>query len=249
MAQLECKNLSLGYETGMVINRLNFRVDAGEYLCIEGENGAGKSTLLKAILGLKKPVAGDIIFDGVGKGEIGYLPQQTQVQKDFPASVMEVVLSGFAGSGSGRIFHTKAEKTEALEKLKRLGIEELSGRCYRELSGGQQQRVLLARAICGAKKILILDEPVAGLDPSATENMYSIIRELNENDGITIIMVSHDVQVASGYATHILRLTSDGYEIFRNRQSKAQKKRRAESLERVEKAGTGENAETEGREL
>ena len=232
MAQLECKNLSLGYETGIVIQSLSFRIDAGEYLCIEGENGAGKSTLIKAILGLKKPSSGEIVFSGVGKGEMGYLPQQTQVQKDFPASVMEVVLSGFAGSGSG-FFHTKAEKAEALEKLRRLGIEDLAGRCYRELSGGQQQRVLLARAICGAKKILVLDEPVAGLDPMATENMYGIIRDLNEKDGITIIMVSHDVKVASGYATHILKLTSDGYEIFRNRQSKEQKRRRQDASERA----------------
>lgn len=229
MALLECKNLSLGYENGAIISRMNFRINAGEYLCIEGENGAGKSTLIKAILGLKRPLEGEIIMDGVKQSELGYLPQQTHVQRDFPASVYEVVLSGFAGGLGSRCFYTKSEHEMADRALERLNMSEYKRRCYRELSGGQQQRVLLARAICGAKKILVLDEPVAGLDPIATKNMYEIISELNHKEGITIIMVSHDVEVATGYATQVLKLTSDGYSIFRPRQTKQQKaERRAE---------------------
>ncbi len=227
MAQLECKNLSLGYESGAIIQRLNFRVDKGEYFCIEGENGAGKSTLLKAILGLKKALSGEIVFNDVSRGEIGYLPQQTLIQRDFPAAVREVVLSGFTGGMGHRFFYTRKEKEEAFNNMKRLGIEQFADKCYRELSGGQQQRVLLARAICGAKKILVLDEPVAALDPAATANMYEIIDDLNREDGTTIIMVSHDVQVATGYATHVLKLTSDGYEIYRGRKNKERKLREA----------------------
>jgi len=226
MALLECKNLSLGYENGAIINRMSFRINAGEYLCIEGENGAGKSTLIKAILGLKKPLEGEIIMDDVLQSEVGYLPQQTHIQKDFPASVYEVVISGFAGGLGSRFFYSREEKELAKKALERLGMSEFAHRCYRDLSGGQQQRVLLARAICGAKKILVLDEPVAGLDPIATKNMYDIINELNRKEGLTIIMVSHDVEVATGYATQVLKLTSDGYSIFRPRQTKQQKAER-----------------------
>ena len=226
MALIECKNLSLGYENGAIISRMNFRVNAGEYLCIEGENGAGKSTLIKAILGLKRPLEGEIIMDGVLQSELGYLPQQTHVQRDFPASVYEVVISGFAGGLGGRCFYSKAEHAMAKRAIERLEMTEYTKRCYRELSGGQQQRVLLARAICGAKKILVLDEPVAGLDPVATKNMYDIINELNRKEGLTIIMVSHDVEVATGYATQVLKMTSDGYSIFRPRQTKQQKAER-----------------------
>lgn len=226
MALLECKNLSLGYENGAIIKSMSFRINAGEYLCIEGENGAGKSTLIKAILGLKKPLGGEIILDGVKSSELGYLPQQTHVQRDFPASVYEVVISGFAGGLGSRFFYSKKEKELALAAIERLGMSEFVHRCYRDLSGGQQQRVLLARAICGAKKILVLDEPVAGLDPIATKNMYDIINELNRKEGLTIIMVSHDVEVATGYATQVLKLTSDGYSIFRPRQTKQQKSER-----------------------
>lgn len=206
MSQLICKDLTLGYEGKIVTERLNFQINAGDYLCIVGENGAGKSTLIKALLGLKTPMSGKItVSDGLKPTEIGYLPQQTVVQKDFPASVKEIVLSGCLNKCSFRPFYGKAEKTLCEKQLKRMNIENLAKRCYRELSGGQQQRVLLARALCAAEKMLLLDEPVAGLDPKVTREMYELIENLNK-EGITIIMVSHDIAAAVKYATHILHV-------------------------------------------
>lgn len=206
MAQLSCKNVSLGYEGKSILSGLSFEVNAGDYLCILGENGSGKSTLMKTILGLHSPMSGKIEFsDGLNPKEIGYLPQQTLIQKDFPASVREIVISGCQGKCGIRPFYNKEEKQAALSNMKRLGIENLSKRCYRELSGGQQQRVLLARALCAAGKMLLLDEPVAGLDPKVTADMYSLIKGLND-DGITIIMISHDIQAALKYSSHILHI-------------------------------------------
>ncbi|MGI5898517.1 MAG: metal ABC transporter ATP-binding protein [Christensenellales bacterium] len=207
MALIEIKNISLGYEGKKVVEDLSCTVSSGDYLCIVGENGSGKSTLMKTMLGLIPPIAGKIVFsDGLRQREIGYLPQQTQVQRDFPASVMEIVLSGFLGKSGMRPFYSREEKSLALENLERLGISGLSKRCYRELSGGQQQRVLLARALCATGKVLLLDEPAAGLDPKATIDMYQTIMDLNQNDGITIIMISHDVSAALEYASHILHI-------------------------------------------
>ena len=180
MALLKCENVTLGYETGIVIENLNFEVGEGNYLCIVGENGSGKSTLMKSLLGLLSPVSGKIEFgDGLKKNEIGYLPQQTQVQRDFPASVREIVLSGCQGRMGIRPFYNKEDKALAAENMERMQITEFADRCYRELSGGQQQRVLLARALCSTRKILLLDEPVAGLDPKVTANMYELVEELN----------------------------------------------------------------------
>ena len=160
---------------------------------------------MKTILGLRKPLAGTISYgDGLEKNKIGYLPQQTQLQKDFPASVTEVVISGFQGKTGLRPFYTKAEKAEALKNMERLGISDLAKRCYRELSGGQQQRVLLARALCATGKILLLDEPVTGLDPKVTEELYELIKKLNKEDNITIIMITHDVEAPRTYADHVL---------------------------------------------
>lgn len=208
MAQIICKDVSLGYESGIVAEQLNFEVNGGDYLCIVGENGAGKSTLMKVLLNLKSPSSGKIITgDGLKQTEIGYLPQQTVVQKDFPASVWEIVLSGCLNQCGLRPFYNIKEKQLALENMERLGIANLSKRCYRELSGGQQQRVLLARALCATKKILLLDEPVAGLDPKATLEMYELIHRLNKKDGITVIMVSHDMEATIKYATHILHIS------------------------------------------
>jgi len=210
MPQLTCRDLTLGYDGKTVVSGLSFTVDAGDYLCIVGENGSGKSTLMKTILKLRSPMSGRILTgDGLLRGEIGYLPQQTVVQKDFPASVMEVVLSGCLNRCGMRPAYNKAEKQMAEENLARLGISELSKRCYRELSGGQQQRVLLARALCATRKILLLDEPVAGLDPTAANDMYEIIARLN-GGGITIIMISHDISAAVRYASHILHLGGHG---------------------------------------
>lgn len=212
MPQLECRNLSLGYDSKIIVSDLNFSINKGDYLCIVGENGSGKTTLMKTLLNLHSPVSGNIITgDGLRYNEIGYLPQQTIVQKDFPASVKEIVLSGCQGRCGIRPFYKREEKNIARENIERMGISNLSSRCYRELSGGQQQRVLLARALCATRKLLLLDEPVSGLDPKATSEMYGIIEELNRQDKITIIMISHDISAAVRYASHILHI---GEEIF-----------------------------------
>ena len=207
MALLTCSDLSLGYEGKAILEHINFEVHTGEYLCIVGENGSGKSTLMKTILGLIHPLHGKILTgDGLRQNEIGYLPQQTVVQRDFPASVFEIVLSGCQGRQGLRPFYSTADKQLAWENIRRMEIEPLARRCYRELSGGQQQRVLLARALCATKKLLLLDEPVSGLDPRVTAEMYQLIGDLNRRDGITIVMISHDLEAALRYATHILHI-------------------------------------------
>ena len=206
MALLTIQNLSLGYDSHAIVENLNFSVNTGDYLCIVGENGSGKTTLMKTLLHLLEPVSGQILIgDRLKKNEIGYLPQQTIVQKDFPASVREIVLSGCQGRCGLRPFYNKNEKQLAEDNMERMGISALRNRCYRELSGGQQQRVLLARALCATRKVLLLDEPVSGLDPKATAEMYSLIADLN-HEGITIIMISHDIAAAVRYASHILHI-------------------------------------------
>jgi len=207
MAQLICENLSLGYDNHLVAEHINFSVNRGDYLCIVGENGSGKSTLIKTLLHLKKPLAGSIYFgDGLKKTSIGYLPQQTIVQRDFPASVKEIVLSGGTGRNGFFPFFKEEIKKLAYENMRKMNILDLQNRCYRELSGGQQQRVLLARALTATRDLLLLDEPVAGLDPKVTKEMYDLINDLNKKDGITIIMVSHDIAAATRYASHILHV-------------------------------------------
>lgn len=206
MALLTIKDLSLGYDSRVIVENLNFAVNAGDYLCIIGENGSGKSTLMKTLLGLQEQIGGEIIpGDGLQKNEIGYLPQQNLVQKDFPASVKEIVISGCQARCGLRPFYTKAEKQMAKDNMAKMGITDLANRCYRELSGGQQQRVLLARALCATQKVLLLDEPVSGLDPRVTIEMYSLIEDLNR-EGITVIMISHDIAAAVKYASHILHI-------------------------------------------
>lgn len=206
MALIECKNLKLSYENNLVLKGLNFSVESGDYIFIVGENGSGKSTLVRSLLGLKSPSDGEIVFgDGLKKNDIGYLPQKTQLQKDFPATVKEVVLSGTLNRKGFLSFYNKNDRFTADKNMKELGIYELRDRNFRELSGGQQQRVLLARALCAADRLLLLDEPVAGLDPLVTSELYKIIKGINDN-GVTIIMVSHDVNAALKYATHILHL-------------------------------------------
>ena len=207
MAILECKDLCFAYEGKRVLEGVNFSLNAGDYLCVVGENGSGKSTLIKGLLGLKAPEQGSItLSDGLKATEIGYLPQQTQVQRDFPASVYEVVLSGCLNSLGSKLFYTKELKQRAMENMERMGIEELRSESYQNLSGGQQQRVLLARALCATKKLLLLDEPVTGLDPIASGEMYNLIKLINLCDNISVIMVSHDIHEAVRYATHILHL-------------------------------------------
>ncbi len=212
MAQLICRNLSLGYDGKEILSGLDFSVNSGDYLCIIGENGSGKSTLMKTLLGLRKPMKGSIeTGDGLLQSEIGYLPQQTPVQKDFPASVFEIVISGCQGGMRFRPFNGKKEKELAEKAMQKMNIIPLKSRCYRELSGGQQQRVLLARALCAAKKLLLLDEPVSGLDPKVTSDMYRLIGKLNREDGMTVIMISHDLSAAVTWASHILYI---GKKIF-----------------------------------
>lgn len=209
MALIKTDQLTLSYENMTVIESLSFEVRGGDYLCIVGENGSGKSTLVKALLGLKKPERGAIEFGGgLKQNEIGYLPQQTSAQRDFPASVSEVVISGCLNSRGLRPFYSTSERKTAAENIERLGITELKNRSYRELSGGQQQRVLLARALCATKKLLLLDEPVTGLDPMVTAEMYELIEKINKS-GVTVVMVTHDMQSALKYASHILCLTEN----------------------------------------
>lgn len=211
MSLLTVKGLKLGYDSHSIIEDLNFTADEGDYLCIVGENGSGKTTLMRTLLGLIEPMGGEITMgDGLKANEIGYLPQQTVVQRDFPASVWEIVLSGCQGHQGLRPFYNKEEKLLAKANMERMDIASMADRCYRELSGGQQQRVLLARALCAAERVLLLDEPVSGLDPVVTTQMYELIEGLNK-EGITIIMISHDIAAAERYATKILHI---GDEIF-----------------------------------
>ncbi len=209
MAQITCRDVALGYEGRIVTENLSFTVNGGEYICIVGENGSGKSTLVKALLHLRTPMRGSITLgDGLSPSQIGYLPQQTPVQRDFPASVGEIVLSGCLNRCGLRPFYTRQERAVADACMERLGILDMKRRCYRDLSGGQQQRVLLCRALCATRKMLLLDEPAAGLDPPTTKELYGVIDTLHR-DGITVVMVSHDIEAALRHATHILHIGHD----------------------------------------
>ncbi len=214
MALVTCENLSFAYSGNYVLKNLSFSIEKGDYLCIVGENGAGKSTLIKGLLNLKKPSSGFISYDkSIGKKEIGYLPQSSPSQKDFPASVYEIVLSGCLNKLGFKIFYTKKEKNLAIEKMYELGIFDIRNACYRELSGGQKRRVLLARALCAGDKLIILDEPATGLDPLVIRDLYQIVKKINQDDNISIIMVSHDINSAIKYANKILHI-KDGETFF-----------------------------------
>ncbi len=207
MALITCKNVSLAYDSVNVAEDINFTVNKGEYVCVVGENGSGKTTLMRALLGLHKTKSGDITLgDGLKRNQIGYLPQQTPTQRDFPASVKEVVLSGFVGGMGLRPFYNKAERDRAEKVMERLELSDVQNRSYSELSGGQQQRVLLARALCATGKLLLLDEPAASLDNHIALKLYDIIERLNKEDGIAVIMISHDVKSAVKYADKILHM-------------------------------------------
>ena len=206
MSLISCRDLALGYAGQCIVENLTFDLNVGDYLCIVGENGSGKSTLMRTLLHLQKPISGTLQYgDGLASCEIGYLPQQTVAQKDFPASVYEVVLSGCLNKSGLRPFYSRAQKALAQEQMEKLGIMHLKKKCYRELSGGQQQRVLLARALCSSSKLILLDEPVSGLDPKVTADMYEMIAELNRS-GVAVIMISHDIEAAVKYASHILHV-------------------------------------------
>lgn len=206
-----CRDLWIGYDNKPVIQNLTLDIFEGDYITVIGENGVGKSTFIKTILGLLPPVSGKIKGLEDMKGEIGYLPQQTQVQRDFPASVYEVVISGFLNKVKNRPFYTQSEKKKAIEIMEVLQVSKLKGHCYRELSGGQQQRVLLARAMCAANQLLVLDEPVTGLDPNASKELYANLKILNQEKKMTIIMISHDLVNAVKEADKVLSLKKDSY--------------------------------------
>lgn len=210
MALFTCENVTVGYEGNAVAQDLSFAIGSGDYLCIVGENGTGKSTLLKTLCKLKNPISGTILTENLQSSQLGYLPQQTDLQKDFPATVKEIVQSGCLNKMGLRPMYNMAEKKKAKDTMEKLGINVLAKRCYRELSGGQQQRVLLARAICAAEKILFLDEPVTGLDPKVTEELYQLIEGLNRK-GLAVVMVSHDIEAAVKYASHILHISNNQY--------------------------------------
>ncbi len=206
MAVINCENLSLGYEGKNIINNISFSLSKGDYLCIVGENGSGKTTLMKGLLGFIKPYSGTITLD---KSKIGYLPQQTGIQKDFPVTVNEVILSGCLAKHNINPFYTRKDKELANAMAQKLELESIKDKCYQELSGGQQQRVLIARALCAAENLLVLDEPAAGLDPIITNEIYEIIKSLNAEDHMTVVMVSHDINAALKYASHILHIDND----------------------------------------
>lgn len=219
---LTCENITVKFGSRTVLEKLSFCVEPGDYLSVIGKNGSGKSTLIRCLLKLCPVTEGAVrTAEDFQRRDIGYLPQQSGIQKDFPATVEEVVCSGCLGHHRIFPFYTRADKEEAEKNMHRLGICELRRRSYRTLSGGQQQRVLLARALCATQKMLLLDEPVTGLDPGVSAEFYDIIRELNQQDSIAVIMVSHDIANGLKDAKHILYLDENtqyyaGAEEFRH---------------------------------
>lgn len=204
---IRCEHVDFGYENCDAVVDLNLEIFPGDYLCVVGENGSGKSTLVKGLLGLLKPTAGVLtVAEELKRDGIGYLPQQTAAQKDFPATVSEVVLSGALKRKGRRPFYNREEKARAQANMERLGIQKLASRCFRELSGGQQQRVLIARALCATDRMLILDEPITGLSPAAIQDFYQLIRKLNREDQMTVVMVTHDIHSAVTQAGKILHM-------------------------------------------
>lgn len=209
MKLISCQGVAIGYDGQRAVNNVSFDLEQGDYLCVVGENGSGKSTLVKGLLGLIKPQEGKITFAGINQNEIGYLPQQTMIQRDFPASVSEVVISGCLNRRGLLPFYSRLEKDRAADKMKQLNITDIKKKSYRDLSGGQQQRVLLARALCATEKLLLLDEPVSGLDPLITADLYQLVAELNQTQGITVLMVSHDIDSAIKYGNKILHMKTE----------------------------------------
>lgn len=220
MAILTCEQLSVRFETENILNDVNLAVQAGEYICIVGANGSGKTTLLRALAGLIHPTSGQIRYgEGLRRQEIGYLPQQTVIQKDFPANVREVVLSGCLNHRGIHPFYSREDKEKADQAMAQLEILPLKKRPYRDLSGGQQQRVLLARALCASRRLLLLDEPVTGLDPVAAGQLYELLDQLHTRAGMSVVMVSHDVDSALRYAQKIVHITSCGQAIVQEREA------------------------------
>ncbi len=208
MNVIDVKNITVRNERTLALSDVSFSVKKGEFLTIVGENGAGKSTLVRVILGLAAPDGGSVTVADSVRGKLGYLPQQSSAQRDFPASVYEVVLSGCIGQTGLFPFYSRAHRARARGNMEMLGITHLAKKSYRALSGGQQQRVLLARALCAADEVLLLDEPTAGLDPLVTRELYTTVRHLSADHGMTVIMVSHDIAAAMQYSDRILHLAT-----------------------------------------
>ena len=206
MSLIELKNVTLGYDKDIILKNINLNIEDNDFICIVGPNGSGKSTLVKGILGLIKPIKGTIIYNGLKQNFIGYMPQETKVDSNFPASVFEIVLSGTLNMKKFSIVYSKEQKEEALNNLKLLGIEKLKNKCFYELSGGQRQKVLLARSLSATSKLLILDEPSNNLDSKSKKELYSIIQKLNKEHGITIIMITHDLDHDNLIGNKILSL-------------------------------------------
>lgn len=206
MSLIKLENLTLGYENHPVLTDINLEIESGDFICVVGHNGSGKSTLIKGILGLIKPMCGRVVYDNLEKKFIGYMPQETKVDASFPASVMEIVASGTLNKLGFASFYTKKEKEEALKCLKILGIENLKDKNFPDLSGGQRQKVLLARSLAATSKLLILDEPSNNLDKESKEELYKTIVDLNKVHGITIIMITHDLDHDNLIGNKILSL-------------------------------------------
>ena len=209
MSLIDIKNLSLGYDGNIVLKNINLKIEENDFICVVGPNGSGKSTLIKGILGLIKPISGTITFNNLKQNFIGYMPQETKVDSNFPASVLEIVLSGTLNKKSMSLFYTKEDKKLAIKNLKILGIENLKNKHFSELSGGQRQKVLLARSLCATSKLLILDEPSNNLDSKSKKNLYDILTNLNKNYNITIIMITHDLDHNNLIGNKILSLRED----------------------------------------
>lgn len=201
MNLIEVKNLSVGYNHKAIVENISFTVNEGNAICIIGENGIGKSTLMKTLLGVLKPVSGEIIFSE--NKRFGYLPQINETQNDFPASVNEIVLSGLLNKKSFLAFYNKADKEIAMKNMEILHITHLKDKPFSSLSGGQKQRVLIARALCSTDNILFLDEPITGLDPQTKADFYETLALL-QKEGITIVMITHNLEDFINEATHVL---------------------------------------------
>ena len=211
MSLIELDNVTLGYDKHIVLKNIDLKIEEGDFICVVGPNGSGKSTLIKGILGLIKPLKGKIKYNGLKQNFIGYMPQETKVDANFPASVSEIVLSGTLNSIGLKPFYSKEAKEKVLKTLKLLNIENIKNKSFADLSGGQRQKVLLARSLCATSKLLILDEPSNNLDTKSKEKLYETIKNLNE-EGITIIMITHDLDHDTLLGNKILSLRED--EIF-----------------------------------
>jgi len=208
MSIIEIKNLSFSYDKQTILENINLKVEENDFLAIIGPNGGGKSTLLKLILGIIPIKDGSIHTFGAypkkNLEKIGYVPQNTNVNTDFPIKVIEVVLMGHIGTKRPLFGYAEEEKLCALGALAQVGMEAYANARIGSLSGGQRQRVMIARALCAHPKILILDEPTASIDVEGQRQIYELLKRLNEY--ITIIVVSHDISVIMQYANKVVHI-------------------------------------------